>query len=57
VLTGSGKTAELALLSEVSRVRSQQRQRYQHTALADFFAGRVRACRPGDRDINVARRA
>ncbi|MFI2647900.1 RNA-guided endonuclease InsQ/TnpB family protein [Micromonospora fulviviridis] len=41
-LTGWKKTAELAFLSEVSSVPLQQTLRHQHTAFANFFAGRAR---------------
>ncbi|MFE9958191.1 RNA-guided endonuclease InsQ/TnpB family protein [Micromonospora sp. NPDC005299] len=41
-LTGWKRTAELAFLSEVSSVPLQQTLRHQHTAFANFFAGRAR---------------
>ncbi len=41
-LTEWKKTAELAFLSEVSSVPLQQTLRHQHTAFANFFAGRAR---------------
>jgi putative transposase len=41
-LTGWKKTAELAFLSEVSSVPLQQTLRHQHTAFANFFAGRAK---------------
>ncbi len=41
-LTGWKKTQELAFLSEVSSVPLQQTLRHQHTAFANFFAGRAR---------------
>ncbi|GAA2448337.1 RNA-guided endonuclease TnpB family protein [Actinomadura vinacea] len=41
-LTGWKRTAELAFLSEVSSVPLQQALRHQHTAFANFFAGRAR---------------
>ena len=41
-LTEWKKTTELAFLSEVSSVPLQQTLRHQHTAFANFFAGRAR---------------
>ncbi|MGI8306671.1 RNA-guided endonuclease InsQ/TnpB family protein [Saccharopolyspora hattusasensis] len=41
-LTAWKKTEELAFLSEVSSVPLQQTLRHQHTAYANFFAGRAR---------------
>ncbi len=41
-LTAWKKTADLAFLSEVSSVPLQQALRHQHTAFANFFAGRAR---------------
>ncbi|MEO3779070.1 RNA-guided endonuclease TnpB family protein [Micromonospora sp. B11E3] len=41
-LTAWKKTTELAFLSEVSSVPLQQALRHQHTAFANFFAGRAR---------------
>lgn len=41
-LTAWKKTDELAFLSEVSSVPLQQTLRHQHTAYANFFAGRAR---------------
>jgi putative transposase len=41
-LTGWKHTHELAFLSEVSSVPLQQTLRHQHTAFANFFAGRAR---------------
>ncbi|MFU8874914.1 RNA-guided endonuclease InsQ/TnpB family protein [Micromonospora sp. SL4-19] len=40
-LTGWKKTEELAFLSEVSSVPLQQTLRHQHSAFANFFAGRA----------------
>ncbi|WP_280672026.1 RNA-guided endonuclease InsQ/TnpB family protein [Kitasatospora sp. MAP12-22] len=41
-LTGWKKTEDLAFLSEVSSVPLQQTLRHQHTAFANFFAGRAK---------------
>jgi putative transposase len=49
-LTAWKKTAELAFLSEVSSVPLQQTLRHQHTAYANFFAGRARYPRFKSRD-------
>ncbi|WP_017594670.1 RNA-guided endonuclease InsQ/TnpB family protein [Nocardiopsis potens] len=49
-LTGWKKTTDLAFLSEVSSVPLQQALRHQHTAFANFFAGRAHHPRFKNRD-------
>lgn len=49
-LTAWKKTEELAFLSEVSSVPLQQTLRHQHTAFANFFAGRAKYPRFKSRD-------